>query len=331
MKVHSLQGSAMASGLIHLSLLALASRLADIGPMVPLDVWVPVEVVSIAADAAPAAEQMNPRALEGWSRPRGSGNPSPKKVFADSPQDTGTAISQAASVGPAVADEAEPSQPHASTLVADPPLPRPIVERAPDPVSRPEPPARIAGVAEVSSGQIVVMGQDKRESIDHSAGGKEAGTPLPASSSPVGAGSGTLATNVRVGGDACPGGGCRAGNPDRQDRSLHANGADGAEESGMAVGGVTDVKRLKGGYQVIPRYPESARRAGIEGTALLKLLVLADGGVASVTIARSAGHADLDHAAVQAIRRWRFEPARRDHLAVTAWVMLPVEFRLKRW
>ena len=331
MKIHSLRGPAMASGLIHLALLAIASRLTGMSPPIPLDVWVPIEVVSITADAAPTAEQMNPHALEGGSRPRGSGNPSPKKIFSDSPQDTGAVISQAVSEGPAVADEAKQSQPHASTLVADPPLPRPLAELEPDPVSIPEPPARIAGVVEVGSGQIVVMGQDKRESIDHAAGGKEAETPLPASSSPVGAGPGTPAVNVRVGADACPGGDCRAGNPGGKDRSLHANGAGGGEGSSMAGSGAIDGRLLKGGYQVTPRYPESARRAGIEGTTILKLLVQADGGVASVTIARSAGHADLDHAAVQAIRRWRFEPARRDHRAVSAWAVLPVEFRLKRW
>ena len=42
----------------------------------------------------------------------------------------------------------------------------------------------------------------------------------------------------------------------------------------------------------------------------------------------SAGHPDLDQAAMEAVRRWRFEPARRGADAVAMWVLLPVEFRL---
>lgn len=92
-----------------------------------------------------------------------------------------------------------------------------------------------------------------------------------------------------------------------------------------------DIARLRGGYQIKPRYPESARRQGIEGTALLRFQVLSDGRVGEVLVERSAGHPDLDGAAIEAIKRWRFEPAKRNQQAVAAWAVLPVEFRLKRW
>jgi protein TonB len=84
----------------------------------------------------------------------------------------------------------------------------------------------------------------------------------------------------------------------------------------------------RGGYQVIPRYPESARHAGAQGTTVLRVRVLPDGSVAEVLVDRSAGHADLDTAAVDAVRRWRFEPARRGGEPVAVWILVPVRFTL---
>jgi periplasmic protein TonB len=85
----------------------------------------------------------------------------------------------------------------------------------------------------------------------------------------------------------------------------------------------------RGGYQVKPDYPTSARRLGIEGTALLGVRVETDGRVGDVVLKQSAGHPDLDRAAAEAVRRWRFEPARRGRDAVSMWVEVPVEFRLR--
>jgi TonB family protein len=106
----------------------------------------------------------------------------------------------------------------------------------------------------------------------------------------------------------------------------------GTEGSGTQValngGGVTDLARPLGGYQTTPRYPEAARREGIEGVTTLRFQVLTTGSVGAVVVARSAGHRDLDRAAVDAIKSWRFEPARRGKEAVTVWVTLPVRFEL---
>ena len=84
-----------------------------------------------------------------------------------------------------------------------------------------------------------------------------------------------------------------------------------------------------GGYQVRPTYPEAARRKGLEGTSLLRVHVRDDGSVGEVLIARSAGEASLDEAAVGAVERWRFEPARRGGHPVAVWVTLPIRFRLE--
>ena len=93
--------------------------------------------------------------------------------------------------------------------------------------------------------------------------------------------------------------------------------------------GPTRIARPQGGYQVRPSYPPSARRLGIQGTALLRVYVAADGQVTEVLVDQSAGHPDLDRAAVEAVRRWRFEPGRRSEEPIGMWVLLPVQFVLR--
>ena len=92
--------------------------------------------------------------------------------------------------------------------------------------------------------------------------------------------------------------------------------------------GVTSVARPRGGYQTTPHYPEAARREGVEGTVTLRFEVLASGKVGTVQVQKSAGRTDMDRAAVEAIRTWLFEPARRGKEAVAVWVTLPVRFEL---
>lgn len=93
--------------------------------------------------------------------------------------------------------------------------------------------------------------------------------------------------------------------------------------------GLTHYARPQGGYQVRPSYPAAPRRLGIQGTTMLRVHVLADGRIGDVRVQESAGHPELDDAAVDAVRRWRFEPARRGAEAIAMWVLLPVEFKLR--
>jgi protein TonB len=93
-------------------------------------------------------------------------------------------------------------------------------------------------------------------------------------------------------------------------------------------GPIVRAARPKGGYQVRPVYPESARRAGIQGTTLLRIHIEVDGHVSDVSVQRSAGHQSLDEAAADAVRRWRFEPAVNSAGPVSMWAVVPVEFRI---
>lgn len=78
-----------------------------------------------------------------------------------------------------------------------------------------------------------------------------------------------------------------------------------------------------------PRYPVSARRNGEQGTVTLRVLVDREGLPANVAIEKTSGYAPLDNAAREAVRNWRFAPARRGSQAVEAWVLVPVVFRLE--
>ncbi|HEY0720133.1 MAG TPA: energy transducer TonB [Gammaproteobacteria bacterium] len=77
-----------------------------------------------------------------------------------------------------------------------------------------------------------------------------------------------------------------------------------------------------------PRYPLAARRRGIEGTVLIRAQIREDGHCHQVNLSRGSGHALLDQAALEAVKRWRFVPARRGTQSVSAWVVVPITFRL---
>ena len=110
-----------------------------------------------------------------------------------------------------------------------------------------------------------------------------------------------------------------------------SNGASAPSQTATArpSDAITRTAMPRGGYQVRPSYPSSARRLGIQGMTTLRVYVAADGRVGEVLIHESAGHPDLDSAAAEAVKRWRFEPARRGADPVGVWVLLPVEFRLR--
>lgn len=78
-----------------------------------------------------------------------------------------------------------------------------------------------------------------------------------------------------------------------------------------------------------PIYPLRARRDGVEGTVMLRVLVTAAGAPGKVEVDVSSGSEALDRAAQDAVRSWRFVPARRGDAAVDAWVVVPLVFRLE--
>jgi len=78
-----------------------------------------------------------------------------------------------------------------------------------------------------------------------------------------------------------------------------------------------------------PRYPASARRAGTQGTVTLRVQVTREGLVARVDVEKSSGSPHLDAAALEAVKAWRFVPARQGAEPVESWVLVPIVFRLE--
>ncbi len=79
-----------------------------------------------------------------------------------------------------------------------------------------------------------------------------------------------------------------------------------------------------------PGYPTMSKRLGEQGKVLLRVLVNSKGFPDKVEIDKSSGFARLDNAALQAVERWKFVPARQGAQAVVASVIVPVSFILEK-
>ena len=75
-------------------------------------------------------------------------------------------------------------------------------------------------------------------------------------------------------------------------------------------------------------YPEEARKTGIEGVVVVKMLVDIDGTVIETEILRSSGDYVLDQAALRAAEQALFEPAAHHGVPVRVWVSMPFRYKL---
>jgi protein TonB len=78
-----------------------------------------------------------------------------------------------------------------------------------------------------------------------------------------------------------------------------------------------------------PEYPALAMRRNWEGTVLLRVYVLASGKPSEIQVQTSSGRSQLDDAALAAVKRWSFVPAKRGADPVDGWVSVPIDFKLR--
>lgn len=77
-----------------------------------------------------------------------------------------------------------------------------------------------------------------------------------------------------------------------------------------------------------PAYPEKLRRMNREGTVVLRISVAADGTVAEVSLKTPSRYAGFNRAALRAARKWRFDPATENGVAVASETDIEVVFNL---
>jgi protein TonB len=128
-----------------------------------------------------------------------------------------------------------------------------------------------------------------------------------------------------------------AGDPGGEGSGVNGNGLATGFGSGVGSGSGPGPDGSGSGASLIqaryrdtpqPEYPESARRQGREGRVLLRVLIDDQGRSKEVEINRSSGSDVLDRAAAEAIKGWRFYPARHGEKAIASWIRIPIEFRL---
>jgi TonB family protein len=112
------------------------------------------------------------------------------------------------------------------------------------------------------------------------------------------------------------------------------SGIGGGVGPGMGGGTGGGVFRVGGGvsaprglYTPDPEYSEEARKAKYQGTVVLWLIVGPDGRPRDMKIARSLGMG-LDQKAMEAVRQWKFDPAKKDGVPVAVQINVEVNFRL---
>jgi len=110
--------------------------------------------------------------------------------------------------------------------------------------------------------------------------------------------------------------------------SAARSGLPGSGEGDNAGFGEADVQAAARAL-IRPVYPVGARRRGEEGRVVLEVTVLATGRTGDPAILMPSGFAELDRAALNAIRRARFAPATRRGVPVSSRIRLTFIFNLR--
>jgi periplasmic protein TonB len=94
----------------------------------------------------------------------------------------------------------------------------------------------------------------------------------------------------------------------------------------FAVGG--GVSEPTPTYAPTPEYSDAGRKGRIQGTVELLVVVKADGSVEIQNVSKSLGYG-LDQKAIDAVKAWKFLPARKDGIPVATLVIIMVTFSLR--
>src|SRR5438309_10423733 len=79
-------------------------------------------------------------------------------------------------------------------------------------------------------------------------------------------------------------------------------------------------------HRVLPEYPAQARTLRLEGPVVLEAMVMEDGSVHDLKVV--SGHPTLAHAALDAVRQWRYQPYRLNGKPVAMRTEITIKFKL---
>jgi protein TonB len=106
----------------------------------------------------------------------------------------------------------------------------------------------------------------------------------------------------------------------------------GPGEGGGVGGGVFSVgggvSEPQPTYTILPEYSDDGRKGRIQGTVELLIVVKADGTVDFQNVRKSLGYG-LDQKAIEAVRKWKFLPGKKDGAPVATLVSVSVNFSLR--
>jgi periplasmic protein TonB len=77
-----------------------------------------------------------------------------------------------------------------------------------------------------------------------------------------------------------------------------------------------------------PRYPESLKRDGVSGVVAVVLVIDEKGAIMSSSVSKSS-HPDFEKPALDAVKNWKFKPAKKDGNVVKVRVTVPLRFNVE--
>lgn len=76
---------------------------------------------------------------------------------------------------------------------------------------------------------------------------------------------------------------------------------------------------------VAPDYPRELRAQGVSGIVMVKVTIDEQGNVTTTTVSKSSNEG-FDRFAMDAVKKWKFKPARQDGNPVSITVTIPIKF-----
>jgi TonB family protein len=186
-----------------------------------------------------------------------------------------------------------------------PPAPRPV--EMPIAPSKPDPPPPPAPPAPAVNAPVVPMPADREDTVG-----------APATKPP--------STTQGAGNGGSAGGGVGRGVGAGEGSGIGAGSGGGTGGGPYRAGAGIEPPTLL--HEVKANYTDDARRQGIQGEVTLEIVVRQDGSVGTVRIVHGL-NGGLDRMAVDAVRQWRFAPARRHGVPVDVLAEVSVQFKLR--